>query len=251
MFHRRSRKKSPFSFAVALAVAAATFVAVAQDRPPPIPYPPAVTPDQLDRHTLRIAPLEKVAPGQYRMGAIQIDKDQRSVTFPAVVNMDKGLLEYVLVRNTGKAHESLLRTDIEPYNLQVACILVGMEGTTAPLGFQGDPAKPKGDAIELSLQVTGKDGRPQAIGPEAWLVRREGESSRDVPSLQWVFTGSVVYQGRLAAQLGGSIVALYHDPAAMVDNASPGGESDKIWFVKEGATPPVGTPVTVTFKLKR
>ncbi len=222
----------------------------AQDKPAPIPFPPAVTPEQLDRHTLRIAPLEKISPGQYRMGAIQLNKTEKSVTFPAVVNMDKGLLEYLLVRTSGKTHESLLRTDVEPYNLQVACILVGMEGTNAPLGFQGDPAKPKGDAIEILLQIAGKDGKPQAIRPETWLTQRIGETSRDVPPLQWVFTGSVVFQGRLAAQLGGSIVALYHDPAAMVDNASPGGESDKIWFVKEGATPPVGTPVTVTLRLK-
>ena len=251
MLLKPPRNRPGCSIAIALILAAVSVVAVAQDRPPPIPYPPAVTPDQLDRHTLRIAPLERVSPGRYRMGAIEIDKDRRSVSFPAVVNMDRGLLEYVLVRTSGKAHESLLRTDVEPYNLQVACILIGMEGTSVPLGFQGGPATPKGDPIELSLQVTGKDGKPQAIGPEAWLVRREGETSREVPPLQWVFTGSVVHQGRLAAQLGGSIVALYHDPAAMVDNASPGGESDKIWFVKEGATPPVGTPVTVTFKLKR
>jgi hypothetical protein len=49
----------------------------------------------------------------------------------------------------------------------------------------------------------------------------------------------------------GSIIAIYHDPAALIDNASEGGESDKVWFVREGASPPVGTPVTVTIKRKK
>jgi hypothetical protein len=239
--------------AVLLWLALASGVASGQPAPVPAPkpFPPAITPDQLDRHTLRIAPLERVGPGQFRMGVIELNRDQKSVSFPAVVNMDKGLLEYVLVRTTGKTHESLLRTDIEPYSLQVACLFVGMEGTSAPLAFQGDPAKPKGDAIELTVTLTTKDGATKSLKPEAWVSQEQGNARRDSPVLDWVFTGSVVNEGRLAAQLGGSIVALYHDPAAMVDNASPGGESDKIWFVKEGAVPPVGTPVKVTLRLKR
>jgi ABC-type proline/glycine betaine transport system ATPase subunit len=33
-----------------------------------------------------------------------------------------------------------------------------------------------------------------------------------------------------------------------MDNATPGGESNRIWFVKEGTVPPVGTPVEVVIK---
>ena len=249
--HTSPGRKLPIVAALlALALALPAAAVLGQDRPP-VPFPPAATPDQLDRHTLRIAPLERVAPGRFRMGAIELDKAQKSVSFPAVVNMQEGLLEYLLVRSTGKTHESLLRTDIEPYNLQIACLFVGMEGTSAPLAMQGDPGTPKGDPIEIQLQPVGKDGTAQTIAPEAWLIRLAGDKREDVPPLQWVFTGSVVNEGRLAAQLGGSIVALYHDPAAMVDNASPGGESDKIWFVRQEAVPAVGTPVTVTLKLKK
>jgi hypothetical protein len=43
-------------------------------------------------------------------------------------------------------------------------------------------------------------------------------------------------------------VAIYHDPAALIDNTTPGGESDEIWFVKEGAVPQAGTLVTVIIK---
>ncbi len=228
---------------------AALFVgvaAIAQDARSP--FPPAISVDELDRHRLTISPPERIGPGRYRIGEILLNKADRSVTFPATVNMNKGLLEYLLVSTGGKAHESLLRTTIEPYNLHVACLLVGIEGTSTPLAFQGDPATPKGEAVEIVLKTKGAGGQDQTIGPETWMMQVIGEQKRDVTKVHWVYTGSVVHNGRFVAQIGGSIVALYHDPVAMIDNASPGGESDKIWFVKEGATPPVGTPVTVTIR---
>ncbi|MFA7060976.1 MAG: YdjY domain-containing protein [Pedobacter sp.] len=210
--------------------------------PPPIPA------EMLDRHTFRISPPERIAPGQYRLGEISINKADKTISFPAIVNMDKGLLEYLLVRTGGKTHESLLRTSIEPYNLQVACLLLGMEGTNKPLAFQGSPDTPKGDPAEITLQFEGKDGKKLTVKPESWVSLVINEKKENVPPVHWVFSGSVVNNGYFAAQVSGSIIAVFHDPDAMIDNASPGGESDKIWFVNENTVPPVGTPVTITIK---
>lgn len=217
----------------------------------PVAFPPAMTPDMLDHHTIRAVTPERVGSGKYRIGDIILDKAEKSVSFPAALNMNKGLLEYLLVRRGGKTHESLLRTDVEPYNLQLACLLVGLEGTDAPLAFQGDPAKPRGEAVEILIKTQGTDGKEVSLRPESWLIQTAGEDKRDVPLLNWVYTGSLIHDGRFAAQAGGSIVALFHDPGAMFDNASPGGESDKIWFVKTEALPAVGTPVTVTIRSRR
>lgn len=213
------------------------------------PFPPPVSPDKFERHGVEVAPPEMIAPGRYRMGEIELNKAEKSVTFPATLNMNKGLLEYLLVRTGGKTHESLLRTDVEPYNLQLALLLVGMEGTNAPLSFQGDPATPRGEGVEIVLRLKADSGKE--FSPEAWLLQLVGEDPRNSPPLNWIYTGSVVRNGRFAAQIGGSIVALYHDPVAMVDNASPGGESNRIWFAKEDSAPPVGTPVLVTIRSKK
>ena len=213
--------------------------------PGPVPPPPPVSAEMLDRHTLRVSPVERTAPGQYRIGDILVNAAEKSVTFPAEISMEKGLLEYLLVRTGGKTYESLLRTGIEPYNLQVACLLVGLVGTDRPLGFQGDPAVPRGDPVEIILRPGTSNGR---IKPEQWLMQTINGENRETPPLHWVFTGSLVRNGRLASQVEGSLVAIFHDPIAMIDNATPGGESDTIWFVKEGAVPPVGTPVSVTIK---
>jgi hypothetical protein len=127
---------------------------------------------------------------------------------------------------------------------------VGFEGSDRPLRFQGDPGKPKGDAVAIALTYTGPEGKPVTLAPEAWLVKRAGNRSLDVAPLDWVFTGSVIVNGRFMAQMDGSIIALYHDPVAMIDHATEGGESDKIWFVREGI-PPAGTPVTLTIQGRR
>lgn len=192
--------------------------------------------------------IEKVAPGQFRIGDILINKKERSITFPAVTNMEKGLLEYLLVRVGGKTHESLFRTTVEPYPLQVAFLLLGYEGTDKPLARQGDTATPKGDPVKITVTRAGADGKPEKLDYERWICKKPDKTTCETPKLEWVYTGSVVRDGRFLAQMEGSLIALYHDPVALIDTTVGGGESDKIWFVNEETAPPTGTAVTITIQ---
>jgi hypothetical protein len=191
----------------------------------------------------RAAPamLERVGEGRFRLGDIVIDKNNRSITFPAQVNMDKGMLEYLIVHRKGKTHESLLNTLVEGYDLQVAFLLLGYEGSGQKLAHQGDPSLPQGDPVRIVIRQ--KNG--VELPAEQWLINRFPEGDKDVAPMRWVYTGSFTDQGMFLAHETGSLVAIWHDPVALVDNASPGGESNRIWFVKEGTAPPVGTPVDV------
>ena len=193
-------------------------------------------------------PIVKLALGVFRLGEIQIHKKARSVTFPAQVNMDKGLLGYLLVQSGGKTHESLLRTDVDPYYLNIALLLLGFEGTNRPLPEQGVPDTPKGDAVEISI-IYRDDDRNRKVPAETWIEKSIGEK-KESPSMKWIYTGSKVMQGTFLAQAEGSVVAVYHDPAALIDNAASGGESDEIWFVSEEVVPPAGTSVTIVIKAK-
>ena len=192
--------------------------------------------------------VEKVAPGIYRLGEISIDKRQKGISFPAKVNMDKGLLEYLLVRDGGKTHESLLRTAVAPIDLQVALLLVGLEGADEHQAAQGDPGKPGGERVEISLTYPDAAGKAISVGPQAWIARKTGEKLAQADKFSWVFTGSMIRDQRFLAQAEGSIIAVYHDPVALVDNTSAGAESDLHWFVNEKSVPRVGTPVTVTIR---
>jgi hypothetical protein len=196
----------------------------------------------------RILPIKKIAPGVFRLGEIQIHKGARSATFPAQVNMDKGLLEYLLVQSGGKTHESLLITDVDPYYLNIAFLLLGFEGTDSPLAEQGVADTPKGEAVEINI-IYREGDRNRKVLAETWIEKSIGEK-KESPSMMWIYTGSKVMQGTFLAQAEGSVVAVYHDPAALIDNAAPGGESDEIWFVREDVVPSAGTPVTVVIKAK-
>jgi hypothetical protein len=195
--------------------------------------------------------LKKVSPGVFRLGDIEIIKADRSITFPAQVNMNKGLLEYLLVHNSGKTHESLFRTQVRPYDLQLAFLLLGYKTTDKPLRFQGDPDKPKGEPLAITITYNNAEGKSLTINPEEWIVKMNQNKSQTVKKMDWVFTGSIVANGHFLAQSQGSIIAIFHDPIAMIDNVTPGGESDKMWFAKEGTIPPPGTPVTLTIKSKK
>jgi hypothetical protein len=212
----------------------------------PPPPAPVFTPG-VEGQSERIPPIEKLGNGEFRLGEIVVNKVERAITFSAQVNMDRGMLEYLIVHNKGKTHESLLRTLVDPYNLQIAFMLLGFEGTDKRLAMQGDQAPPKGERIQIS--ITAADGtKTITIPAEQWLINKIGEDVKDVKTMSWVFSGSYVDDGRFMARETGSIAAIWHDPVAMIDNASPGGESNRIWFVKQGTVPPVGTAVKVTIK---
>ena len=212
--------------------------------PPPIPFQPQPGMQHPD-----LPIFQKIAPGVFGLGDIQISKAAGSISFPVLVNMDRGMLEYLVVRNGGKTHESLFRTPIDPTQLQMSLLLLGIEGTDQPLSRQGDPDAPRGNPVEIKVSYL-VNGRMVQLAPETWIARKTGGVLGNTEPLQWMYTGSTISNGRFLAQAEGSVIALYHDPAALIDNASPGGENDRIWFVDEATVPPVGTPVTLTIRIK-
>ncbi|MEW6427109.1 MAG: YdjY domain-containing protein [Thermodesulfobacteriota bacterium] len=206
---------------------------------PPQMTPPAPPPQMTPAGGMPA--IRMVAPGMFEIGGCTIDKAANRVTFAASVNMTEGLLEYALVGMAGKLHESLLRTEVEPYPLQIALLLMGLEGSPNHLAFQGENKMPEGDAVRVRVALPVKEGKAEEIPIENWIMVNEARPG-DIP---WIFTGSMINNGVFAAQMEKSIIAVYHDPAAMIDHRRPGGESDEVWFVNKQAVPPVGTPVTV------
>lgn len=210
-----------------------------------LPPPPRIEQDPpIGMNAPDVHPVERIGEGMFRIGLVIVDKKQRSVSFPASVNMTTGLLEYLVVRNGGKTHESLLKTEAEPYDIQLGLLLLGLSGTDRPLAIQGARELPHGDPVQILIT----QGKAAPFTPDKWLSKLVNEKKVDVPPLQWVFTGSWINYGKFMAQVDGSIVSVYHDPVAIIDNASPGGDSDRIWLPREGSVAPVGSPVTVTIK---
>ena len=54
-----------------------------------------------------------------------LEKLKQQISFPVLINMNEGLVEYILVTGKGKTHESLLVTRTEPFHIHVAMLLLG------------------------------------------------------------------------------------------------------------------------------
>ncbi|MBN2056481.1 hypothetical protein JW905_16270 [bacterium] len=187
-------------------------------------------------------PLEVVAPDRFKLGEIQIDRTEVTVRLPARINMSEGLIEYALVHGAGKLHEALLKTEVKPFDLQLAMLLLGFEATGEPLREQGDPMAPKGTPVMVEVEWR-QDGAMKKTRLEEWILNKTSDSG--MANTAWIYTGSVIHEGVFMAQVEGSIIAVYHDPLAMIDNPSPGGGNDEIWYVRRGVVPAAGTEVTV------
>ncbi len=81
------------------------------------------------------------------------------------------------------------------------------------------------------------------------LKDRSGKTKPMAPG-DFIFTGSVIRNGVFMAQVEKSIIAIYHDPVAMIDNPAPEGGSDELWYVNPQAVPPAGTDVVVSIQAK-
>lgn len=208
---------------------------------PPLPgRPPAPT-----QSTENAKPsVQRIDPNLYRVGDVVVDTKERTVTFPARVNLTQGVLEVLICTEYGKTHESLLSTKIDPLHLNVALLMLGLEGGRA-VKYQGDPTKPVGSPVEIWFRV--KDGeKEKLIRAEDWVYNTHAK--RPMLHTHWVYVGSVLTADGFMAQREGQIVTTFHDPFTLIDNPLPDGGDDTVYVVHTKVVPAVGTPVTVVFK---
>jgi len=171
----------------------------------------------------------------FKIGAITVDKRARSVRFPATVQLDSGVLEYLLVTEEGKTHESLFATKVSPQKLHVAMLLLGAspaqplkesppEQLTAA-SLKNAPEL-KGDKVDIliSWKVGGKE---QQVRGEEWIQSKLTQTTA-TPG-PWIYTSSAIFKGVFLAEEEGSIVALVTDPVALINNPRPGHNDDTVW----------------------
>jgi hypothetical protein len=210
-------------------------------------------------------PPREIGPGIYELGALRLDKNTSTVTFPAKVNMDDGLLEYLMVTPQGPLHESLLVSEVQPQQLHMAMLLLGAKGMAQPkdgkaperidAAYLAKAPKLTGDEISLTLKWKDKDGTEHTSAAERWLMRRifvPKKPAKEVVAEDgpWLYTGSYFYEDRFIAQADGTFAALVTFPGALINNPRSGANDDHIWFPNKKAMPPVGTPVEFTVTLK-
>jgi hypothetical protein len=199
--------------------------------------------------------LRQVGPGEFVLGNVKLDKKHRTITFPVTLNGVQGPMEYLLVTSHGKIHESIFRTESKPEDIHIAMLLLGATGagTNSIRGtIEGPVSNPSkeivhGNPVAVSVKWT-LHGKEYERPAEA-LIFNEQTGSTPKPG-NWVYNGSVVWQGKFMAQLEGSIASLITDKTALINNIANGHDNDQIWSVNTNQLPPAGVEFNMAIRLE-
>ncbi len=202
--------------------------------------------------------LREISPGIFDFHGIRLDKKNRRISFPAVINQREGLIEYLLVNEKGKTHESLLSTKVSPRDIHLALLLIGLDPNALPAPNDQPPpdaidsaylqAAPKLKGVPVILSATWTaQGKPRQAALEDWIFNLQ--TNKVMTPGPWTYNGSMIEDGAFLADQELSIIAVITDPTALANNPRDGYDNDQIWQVDEERVPPLDTPVEVSITL--
>ena len=198
--------------------------------------------------------IEAQADGTYKLGELRIDAAKREVRLPCKVLHRELPIEYLLVHETGKDHETVLTTAVSPLDLQVAMLLANYTPGSAglfeklpkgePLPFpEVAPKTPGAHRVRLTVEWQ-KDGQTQSAPLAQWY--QNSDTRQPPPDLDaWLFTGSQIKEGGFVAEAEGSFVAVYADANALFNAPVAGNHRDDLWISLPKNIPPEETAVTL------
>ncbi|PWB68096.1 hypothetical protein C3F09_12320 [candidate division GN15 bacterium] len=190
------------------------------------------------------AGIEALDSGLYRIGTVLIDRKNSAVSIPGAVNMREGAIEYLAVTPDGKTYESVLTLKTKPLHLQLALLLLGAE-FGGGLAYQGDSALPAGDSVDMYVAWLDEQGK--TVTHPATDLLYDREARRAMPKSKWIFTGSVIRDSAsFAADVEGSIIAVYSDPVAILNNPRSGRFDQTTYNPNTDLLPALGTEITMT-----
>ena len=213
--------------------------------------PAGSLPDARKEHpaTPRNPKVQELGHGRFRVGLIEVDRNRRTFTVPAVVHQVDGPQEFILSTRGGyKGYETTLEAGATAYEFNVACLLIGLDPKAARTPrYHFDPARTAGDPVAVAVvwREGGKEHRTSA----ADLVK-DRRTGKHLPGTGWVYTGSTFTpDGAYMAQMDGVLVGFVHDPAEIITLADGTGQADYGYLVPNTAVLPAkGTRVTIEVK---
>lgn len=199
--------------------------------------------------------LKKLSSHEYDLDGIHLRADTREVRLPAKVELKKGAIEYVLVHETGKTHESVLTTAISPLALQLALLLTDYQPasqgllshvpeTEQPRGWKEDlPVREGGNLLRIEVEWE-QNGQTQRAPLSRWV--QNVDTQKSPPDLdRWIYNGSYTDERGFISESEGSIIAVWLDRGALINSPAKGAWRDDLWVSFSDHIPEEGTPVTI------
>ncbi|TDU81334.1 hypothetical protein EI77_00638 [Prosthecobacter fusiformis] len=199
--------------------------------------------------------LKKMSETDYELDGIHINAATKEIRIPTRVELKQAPIEYMLVHETGKTHESVLTTSVSPTAIQVALLLANYQAATEgmltkvpeaerpKIWKEEPPAKPQGNRVKITVEW--KVGDETKSSPLSQWVQNT-DTRQPPPDLEtWVFNGSYVDERGFIGQHEGSIIAVWLDRGALINSPAEGAWRDDLWISLPANIPDEGTPVTL------
>lgn len=211
--------------------------------------PDARQPQSAADAALRNPKVQDLGNGRFRVGLIEVDRNQRRFTVPAVVHQSDGTQEFILATKGGyKGYETTLEAGATAYEFNVACLLIGLDPKNAGAPrYHFDPNKIKGDPVAVS--ISWPDGK-KTRRLDANQIVIDSRSGKPLADTGWVYTGSTFTpDGSFLAQMDGVLIGFVHDPAAIITTGIGADQATYGSIVPNAkALPPKESRVTVEVK---
>lgn len=180
------------------------------------------------------------------MGSVLVDPSNRCVLVQGYVNQTNGLVELLACGPNGKTHESVLVLQANPLDLHTGLLLLGLKPDGRPQDVGVWPKPWRGPQLDLWVewQENGQNVRRRAE-EMVW----DTEKKRSLPPTPWLFTGSVMEQGRFCALAEDSHIATYWDPWALINLPLACGANDDTLCANRRTVPPLGTPIRLRLQV--
>lgn len=181
--------------------------------------------------------IQQIDENKYKVGMAMLNAGEKSVTIPAKINMNKGLIEVLLCTKAGKTHESLLVTDCAPTHLMIGLITLGFNPM---INVDSIDTKSHPDSFLIFVEWSNADKSTKRRAEE--LIWNDA-TKKPMRYTSWKFKGSPIYpNGQLAAEFEGTLISTY-EMATILENNLPTRYDDTLYFINEKTAPPVGTEV--------
>lgn len=197
--------------------------------------------------------IKKLADGKFDFDGVTINQKSREIEFVAISNQNNGLIEYGIVHETGKIHESLFRTEIRPQIIHASMLLLKHEPHKAFFEDlrQGHFNEDKYLLNAVEVFVTWENNGTKVAKNLRDFYSNQRREDISEKSGVLLFTGSRMIEKTFMAEHTGSILAVYTDQDALFNSTEYDSDNDDVWIARKTEMPPLEKFVTCVFRLPK
>jgi hypothetical protein len=198
----------------------------------------------------RMPSLQRIGDDKFRFGKVIIDKKNRILEINATSNQRNGLIEYALVHESGKTHESLFRTKVRPQILHACFLLLRhpQEDRFFENLWSENPIGLDFSKSRINTEVEwDHNGSPVICRLEELCFNTKNKNK--LKGGAFIFNGSKKIENSYLAEISGSMIAVYADEEAVINSTDHDSNNDDVWIANEKQMPELELPVLLRFLL--